>query len=118
LGVLEMMVQDSVTSLISYGFYVVEIPDDVALSVIDVATLSATWRTARAGRVECRAIGEAWRLRHESVGFIVPSAVVPEAFAFDDFNVVLDPTHADFGRLVIGPHVALAVDNRIQALLG
>jgi RES domain-containing protein len=116
-GVLEVMVQDTVTSLNGYGFYLIEIPDDVVLSTVDVATLSVTWRTARVGRVECRAIGEAWRARHESVGLIAPSAVVPEAFAFDDYNIVLDPTHADFGRLVIGAHVTLDVDDRIQAML-
>lgn len=117
LGVLEVMVQDSVTSLNAYGFYPLEIPDGVVLSTVDIATLSSTWRTARAGRVECRAIGEAWRAHHESVGIIVPSAVVPEAFAFQNYNIVLDPTHTDFGRLVIDAHIALDVDARIQTLL-
>ena len=117
LGVLEVMVQDAVTSLNGYGYYLIEMSDDVVLSRVNVATLSATWRTARVGRVECRAIGEAWRARHESVGLIAPSAVVPEAFAFDDYNIVLDPTHADFGRWVIGAHVPLDVDDRIRAML-
>jgi RES domain-containing protein len=111
------MVQDSVTSLNGYGFYPLEIPDDVVLSTLDVTRLSTTWRAARAGRVECRAIGEAWRVRHESVGIIVPSAVVPEAFAFQSYNIVLDPRHADFGRLVIEPHIVLDVDARIQNML-
>jgi len=117
LGVLEVMVQDTITSLNGYGYYLVDIPDDIVLSRVTVATLSATWRTARVGRVECRAIGEAWRSRHGSVGLIVPSAVVPQAFDFDDCNIVLDPTHADFERLVIGAFVPLDVDDRIQALL-
>jgi RES domain-containing protein len=118
LGVLEVMVQDTVTSLNGYGFYPIEVPDDVVLSRVDVAALSATWRSARVGRVECRAIGEAWRARHESVGLIVPSAVVPEAFAFDDYNIALDPKHADFERLAIGAFVSLDVDARIQVMLG
>ncbi len=117
LGVLEVMLQNSVTSLNGYGFYLLGIPIDVVLSTVDVAALSAAWRTARAGRAECRAIGEGWRGRHESVGLMVPSAVIPEAFAFDDYNIVLDPTHADFGRLMIGAHVALDVDDRIQSML-
>jgi len=117
LGILEVMVQDNVTGLSGCGYYVAEIPDDVVLSTIDVAALSATWRTALVGRTECRAIGEAWRARHESVGLSVPSAVVPEAFAFDDYNIVLDPTHADFGRLVIGSFVPLDVDARVQSML-
>jgi hypothetical protein len=79
--------------------------------------LSAKWRTARVGRVECRAIGEVWRARHESLGLIAPSVVVPEAFAFDDYITVLDPTHADFERLVIGAHVTLDVDDRLRAML-
>ncbi len=92
-----MTVHDSVTDLHGYGFYPLDIADGVALSKIDTWQLSATWRTARVGRVECRAIGEAWRARRESVGRIVPSAVVPEAFTLDDFTIALDPTHADFG---------------------
>ena len=88
------------------------------LSRVDIAELSATWRTARVGRVECRAIGEAWRARHETVGLLVPSAVVPQAFAFDDYNIALDPTHADFARLAIGAFVPLDVAARIQTMLG
>jgi hypothetical protein len=117
LGVLEVMVQDSVTNRAGYGFYPVTLPDDLTLSNVAYATLSPLWRTARDGRIECRAIGETWRAAKTSIGLKVPSAVVPEAFAFGDFNVVFDPTFTDFDRLVVEPWQPLEIDPRIHVLV-
>jgi RES domain-containing protein len=117
LGILEVLVQDAVTTLRGYGAFPLEIPDDIALETADRAAFSPSWRTAFAGRTECRAIGEAWRARKATVGLIVPSAVVPEAFAFGDFNIVLDPTHPDFQRLAIAARLDLDIDARLQSLV-
>jgi hypothetical protein len=111
------MIQDSVTDLLGYGFYPVTIPDDLPLSDFDHTSLSPRWRTARDGRVECRAIGETWRAGKTSIGLKVPSAIIPEAFEYGDFNIVLDPTFPDFHRLTIEPWRPLEADPRIQVLL-
>jgi RES domain-containing protein len=118
LGILEIMVQDSVTSLRGYGAFPVDIPDDIVLETVNRADLSRTWRTARAGRIECRAAGEEWYVCADTVGLVVPSAVVPEAFDFGDFNIVLNPTHTDFARIIIGKRFKLDMDERLQSIIG
>ena len=117
LGILEILVQDSVTSLQNYGAYPIEIPDGIALETVDRSRLSSDWRTAFNGRTECRAIGDAWFTRAEFVGLIVPSAVVPEGMDYEDFNIVLNPLHADFARIEIGARITLAIDTRLESLL-
>ncbi len=118
LGILELMVQDSVTMLRGYGAYPVDIPEHVVLASIDRADLSRTWRTAFAGRDECRAIAEAWIVQNSSVGLMVPSAVLPEGFDFGDYNIVLDPLHSDFQQIAIRARIELDIDARLHASIG
>ena len=118
LGILEILVQDSVTSLRGYGAFPINIPDDIVLETVNRANLSRTWRTALAGRIECRAVGEEWYVRADTVGLVVPSAVVPEAFDFGDFNIVLNPAHTDFARITIGRRLKRDMDKRLQSIIG
>ena len=116
LGILEILVQSSGAPLVGYVAYPVDVPDEL-LEVFDRSVLTPAWRTALEGREECRLHGERWRLSGNSVGLIVPSAVIPEAQAFGDVNVVLNPAHADFARVRIERPIALNVDPRLQALV-
>ena len=117
LGLLEVIVQDSTSSLNGYGFYPVEIPDDIHLDAIDRNRLSRAWRTGRAGRPECRDLVQPWWDGQHPCGFIVPSAVLPEAFGYGDFNAVIDPGHPDFARLTIGGFTALTIDDRLTTII-
>ncbi len=85
----------------------VDIPDSVRLDVLDVATLPKNWFDYPAPP-ECRLAGDSWVDRGESVGLIVPSAV-----ARIDNNVLLNPAHRDFGRLVVGEIAIMAIDHRL-----
>jgi RES domain-containing protein len=116
LGILEVALQASGAALTGYLAYPLEVPDGL-LETLDRSVLSPTWRSAAAGRAECRQYGEAWRARGTTVGLIVPSAVVPEAYDFGDVNVVLNPLHSDFSRLAIGDSIQLDLDMRLQALI-
>jgi RES domain-containing protein len=116
LGLLEVIVQSGVTALQGYAAYPIDVPDD-AITRLDRARLSSRWRTMLAGRDECRRLAEEWRASAASLGLLVPSAVVPEAYDFDEFNVVLDPTHPDFGRVTLGAPVPVAIDHRLAALV-
>jgi RES domain-containing protein len=69
------------------------------------------------GRNECRRLAEAWRASRSSLGLLVPSAVVPEAYRFEEFNVVLDPAHRDFARVELGDPVPLTIDDHLAALV-
>ena len=115
LAILEVMVQSSVSTLVGYVAYPLDVLED-ALSAFDRTRLSPTWRSG-AGREECRAFGEEWRATRRSLGLVVPSAVVPEAYGFGDVNVILDPLHPDFPRVTIGEPIALDVDPRLEALV-
>lgn len=117
LALLEVIVQDSTSSLNGYGFFAVEIPDDVRLDTIERKRLSASWRTARAGRPECRDVAQPWWDDRRAVGLVVPSAVLPVAFPYDDFNAVVDPVHPDFARLAIGAFTALGIDDRLGTII-
>jgi len=112
LGFLEVVVQSGTASLDGYAYYPVDVPD-AQLVRLDRTRLSARWRTM-AGRTECRAVATAWR--GTSVGLIVPSAVLPEAYDEGDYNVVLNPGHAGFATVVLGAPIALDPDPRLIAL--
>jgi RES domain-containing protein len=115
LGVLEILVQANVTALVGFVAYPLDVPD-AALTRFDRGRLRASWRTM-VGRDECRAFGEEWASAKTSVGLIVPSAVVPEAYDFDDFNVILDPEHPEFHRVTAGDPIRLDMDSRLAALV-
>jgi len=116
LGMLEILVQSSGAPLVGFVAFPLDVPDEL-LEVFDRSALTATWRTADIGRLECRGHGEAWRARGTSVGLIVPSAVLPEAYDFGDTNVVLNPLHPAFAQVRIEEPVPLDVDARLQVLL-
>jgi RES domain-containing protein len=116
LGILEVMVQSSGTPLVGYLAYPLDVPDEL-LERLDRSVLSPNWRTAMAGRAECRTHGETWRARASSVGLVVPSAVLPEAHDFGDVNAVLNPLHIAFDRVRIDSPIPLVVDSRLQALV-
>lgn len=115
LGILEILVQANVTTLVGFFAYPLDVPDD-AITRFDPSRLSSSWRTMP-GRDECRAFGEEWASAKTSVGIIVPSAVVPEAYDYDDFNVIIDPEHPDFRRVTVGNPTPLHMDPRLSAFV-
>ena len=116
LGILEVMMQSSSAPLLDYVAYPLDVPDAL-LEVADRSAFSPTWRSAAVGRAECRRHGESWRDRGTSVGLVVPSAVVPEAYDFGDVNVVLNPLHAGFAHVTIEDAVPIEIDSRLQVLV-
>ena len=116
LGILEVVVQSSSAPLTGYVMYPIDVPD-ASLEAADRSALSPAWRSAASGRAECRRVGETWRSRGASVGLIVPSAVVPEAYDFGDVNVVLNPQHADFAGVTIGDAIPIDLDARLRAIV-
>ena len=114
LGILEVIVQSSASPLLDYFAHPVDVPDHL-LETFDRATLYPQWRTADAGRDECRRHGEIWRASGATLGLLVPSAVIPEAFAFGDFNVILNPLHKDMVRAAVGTAVSLELDEHLRA---
>lgn len=61
-------------------------------------------------RPHVRRIGDDWSLSHRSLGLHVPSALCPP-----DGNVIINPLHVDFRRLVIGTRMPISLDERLLA---
>ncbi len=88
-----------------YSIIEVEVAD-AAIEQLDLSRLSPTWTTEEAA---CVAIGEEWIQSHRSVGLLVPSAVTA-----GEFNLVLNPAHADFAAKVRWtPPKAAVFDERV-----
>jgi RES domain-containing protein len=64
-------------------------------------------------RAHVRAIGDDWSRSHRSLGLCVPSAVCPPAD-----NLIVNPDHSDFRRLVVAERMPMSVDERLQRIPG
>ena len=108
LAVLEMLVHLEGPELLQqYVLIGVEIEESLVLDV-DRSQLPRTW-SAGASFAECRKIGDDWVGSAGSVALRVPSTLVPA-----EDNLLLNPKHPDFKRLVIGKPVAFGFDPRLS----
>ncbi len=87
--------------------FAVDIAAAIAVRRLTPAQLPGTWRDFPAPE-ETRELGTAWVKAAKTVGLIVPSALIPQ-----ERNVLLNPAHADFAKLHIGPPEAFAFDSRL-----
>jgi RES domain-containing protein len=85
----------------------VDIETNIAIQTIALADVPAEWRTYPAPPA-LATIGERWWRESTSAVLSVPSAVIPT-----ERNFVLNPTHADFARLVINPSEPFSFDPRM-----
>lgn len=92
-----------------YQLLGVDVPDDLAFTRIDERALPADWRERSA---ITRALGDEW-LRGSSAALLcLPSTVVP-----DTSNYLLNPAHAQAGRITIASAVRTAFDSRLMAFV-
>jgi RES domain-containing protein len=75
----------------SYTLLKAEAADDLPVRRVDVAALPEGWVGDLAAT---RSVGDAWLAGGESALLEVPSAILPETF-----NLLLNPLHADAGRV-------------------
>ena len=85
----------------------VEIRDDIALDAVDVEKLPADWRTFPAPPALAE-IGERWFRSLSTPVLSVPSVVIPH-----ERNFVLNPTHRELNRIVIGRSEPFSFDPRM-----
>ena len=84
----------------------IEIPDDATIATLDLRELPPNWREAN--NPECIQRGSAWIRSRSSLALRVPSAVNSE-----EWNILLNPAHADISRCRVSDPVELAHDRRI-----
>ena len=88
--------------------FTVEIPYELAIREVPVGALPLEWRR-HPSPPDLQEIGSSWVSDGDSVCLKVPSAVVP-----GEYNVLLNPRHADFSKLVIGAAERFAFDERLR----
>lgn len=95
-----------------FVFCTIDIPDDARVKTLDASTLPPLWYEAPAPP-ELQEIGDAWVRAGTSVALLVPSAI-----ARIEENVLLNPEHEDFARLIIGAPQGIPVDERLRPTRG
>ena len=86
---------------------VAEIPENLAREKIDLRELPANWRNATAP-AELARFGDDFAARAAHCVLLVPSVLAPA-----ENNLLINPGHADFGRIAIRGVEALHYDPRL-----
>ena len=84
------------------------IPDDIEVARVDARDLPVDWRSSPSP-VNLMKIGEGWLRKAETAVLFVPSAVIPE-----ENNILLNPAHPKFARVLIGKPTRFVFDPRIR----
>lgn len=111
LALLELMVQDDPLRA-HYVLIPAQLPADLPEMRIEVDQLPQDWRNIDA-RDALQAVGLAWLEGGQTAVLNVPSAVVPA-----ERNLLINPRHPDFSRIVIGEAQSLQTDTRLLRNLG
>ena len=82
-----------------------EIPDEL-VEQLDLSLLPADWREMN--NLVCRDLGSDWVASGRSVALRVPSVVVE-----GDWNVLLNPRHADFSKIQLAVPKPFRYDERM-----
>jgi len=84
------------------------IPDDIEVARVSARDLPVDWRSSPSP-VNLKKIGEGWLRKAETAVLFVPSAVIPE-----ENNILLNPAHPQFARVLIGKPTRFVFDPRIR----
>lgn len=94
-----------------FKIMILEIPHKQTITILDVSLLKKNWRDMN-NYASCQTLGNAWFDAGKTLVLKVPSAVLPE-----DFNYVINATHADFKLVKIVAVTDLVPDKRIEDIL-
>ena len=85
----------------------VEVPDAVKVMEIHVKDLKAGWNASPPPEFT-KDLGTDWAKKGLTALLRVPSALIPE-----EHNLVINPNHRDFSKIVIGNPQPFALDDRV-----
>ena len=109
LATLELLVHlDSTSVFPSFSICPVDF-DDSLVELLNPATLPPDWHQSPPPS-SLQTIGDDWISRDSSVLLRVPSAVIE-----NENNYLINPSHTDFNKLVIGSMKALKLDPRLTS---
>ena len=107
LAALETLVHSTIIPS-SYVAVRIDLPSSLRIDHWHASALPRNWRTTPAP-VSLQRKGSAWVRAGRTVALEVPSAVVP-----DETNVLLNPTHRDFAKLVVHRAERFVFDPRLK----
>ncbi|MEZ5787620.1 MAG: RES family NAD+ phosphorylase [Xanthobacteraceae bacterium] len=88
-----------------YKLLAIDIPDDIAIEVVDEPGLSTNWRI---DIENTRLLGDHWAASRQTALLKVPSVLVPAAF-----NFVLNPLHPDAAAIKVVDSQPMKFDPRL-----
>jgi RES domain-containing protein len=94
-----------------FKIMIIEIPDKIAISEIDISKLETGWRDFNEYS-KCQPLGDTWYNARETMVLKVPSAVLPESF-----NYVINTEHPDYALIKLIATTELIPDERIEDIL-
>ncbi len=107
LAVLEVLAHLQSTAVLqSYSLAPLSFPEE-CLEVLETTGLPVRWRRFPSPP-ENHAIGDRWVAEGRSLVLRVPSAIIPAAA-----NFLINPSHPDFGKVVVGRPERFAFDPRL-----
>jgi RES domain-containing protein len=83
-----------------------EIPEELEIAKLDVNSVPAGWQRTRDESLH--RFGDAWIRAGKTVALLVPSAAIT-----GEWNVLLNPVHLDFSRIVLRDAQPFAFDARM-----
>ena len=101
--IVHLDVAHSIPRLVAFAFDL----DEKLIERLPLELLPRHWRTLQ-GCSATRQLGDDWLTSGRSLALAVPSAIVPE-----EFNYVLNPSHAAFARLKFGRPMPFLLDPRL-----
>lgn len=102
-----LLERDEVVSKLA--LIIVCVPDDVRME--SLRRLPADWRSEPAA-TSTKRIGDRWAHENSSCLLAVPSTHLPRHPSITEHNVLVNPTHAEFGRIQT-KRVAFSLDPRL-----
>jgi RES domain-containing protein len=94
-----------------FKIMIIEIPDSIIISSINLFDLEDGWRDFR-DYSKCQLIGDKWYDEGKVMVLKVPSAVLPEAFDY-----VINSEFSDYGMIKLIATTDLVPDERLEDLL-
>lgn len=96
LSLLEIIVHVNYAGLpLEYSFLEVEIPDSSIKTIQSIDFIKPKWSTDGAGN-QLQMLGSNWLKRNTDLAMRVPSAVLHQ-----EYNILINPSHKDIGKLKI-----------------
>jgi len=89
-----------------YKVMIIEIPDTVAVEVLDETQLKKDWHTID-NYVYCQSLGSKWLNEAESAVLKVPSVVIKK-----EHNYLINPSHPDFSKITLIGNEGFDFDRR------